>query len=62
MIRRANALMATQLRGKKRLVEEVEMEQEVPDKRSRMGESVSVSLFKTPQLGVGGIFDPPSQS
>eukprot|EP00092_Neocalanus_flemingeri_P094274 GFUD01119867.1.p1 GENE.GFUD01119867.1~~GFUD01119867.1.p1 ORF type:complete len:515 (-),score=128.52 GFUD01119867.1:119-1663(-) len=57
IVRRATALMATQLRGKKRLVEEIEAEP-VPDKRSRVGESMSV--FRTPQLGVGGIFDPPT--
>ena len=62
VIRRANALMATQLRGRKRLVEEVDVEEVdvevIPDQRSRVGESVSV--FRTPQLGTGGIFNPPS--
>jgi len=48
--------MATQLRGKKRVVEEVEVE-DMPEKRSKVGESVSV--FRTPQIASGGIFNPP---
>merc|ERR1712106_402653 len=56
IIRRANALMATQLRGKKRVVEEVEVEvEDMPEKRSKVGESVSV--FRTPQIASGGIFN-----
>jgi len=57
VIRRATALMNTQVKGRKRLVEEVDGD-ELPDKRSRVGEAVSV--FRTPQLGTGGIFNPPS--
>ena len=48
--------MATQLRGKKRLVE-TEHESE---KRMRVGDGVSVSAFTSPQVGVGGVFNPPS--
>ena len=52
VIRRANALMATQLRGSKRLVEELYVEV-IPYKRARVGEPVSVfrtslSVFRTP--------------
>ena len=52
VIRRANALMATQLRGSKRLVEELYVEV-IPDKRARVGEPVSVFrtslfVFRTP--------------
>jgi len=61
VIMRARALMATQLRGKKRLVEEVETDQE-SDKRLRVGDGVSVSVFKSPQLGEGGVFNPPIQN
>ena len=57
VIRRATALMNTQVKGRKRLVEEVDGD-EIPDKRSRVGEAVSV--FRTPQLGTRCIFNPPS--
>ena len=48
---RAKALMATQLRGKKRLVEEVETDHK-SEKRLRVAKGVSVSVIKSPQLGV----------
>ena len=44
VIRRTNALMAAQLRGRRRLVEEVAVEV-IPDKRSMVGAPVSV--FRT---------------
>ena len=56
MIRRANMLMATQVKSKKRLVEEDEVDT-IPDKRMKVSESVS--LFRTPQVVIGGIFNPP---
>ena len=56
MIMRAKALMATQLRGKKRLVEEVETDHE-SDKRLLVQNGVSVFVIKSPQLGVGGVFN-----
>ena len=56
MIMRAQALRATQLRGKKRLVEEVETDHE-SEKRLRVANGVSVSVIKSPQLGVGGVFN-----
>ena len=42
---RAKALMATQLRGKKRLVEEVETDHE-SEKRLRVVNGMSVSVIK----------------
>ena len=54
MIKRA--LIATQLRGKKRLVEVVETDHE-SEKRLRVADGVSVSVIKSPQLGVGGVFN-----
>lgn len=56
VIRRANMLMATQVKSKKRLVEEDEVDT-IPDKRMKVSESVS--LFRTPQVVSGGIFNPP---
>ena len=49
-------LMATQVKSKKRLVEEDEVDT-IPDKRMKVSESVS--LFRTPQVVSGGIFNPP---
>ena len=48
--------MATQLRGKKRLVEEVETDHE-SEKRLRVANYVSVSVIKSSQLSVGGVFN-----
>jgi len=56
VIRRANVLMATQVKSKKRLVDEEEGDL-IPDKRMKVSESVSV--FRTPQIVTGGIFNPP---
>ena len=42
-------------------MEEVETEQE-SEKRLRVGDGVSVSVFKSPQLGEGGVFNPPIQN
>ena len=47
--------------GKKRVVEEVETEQE-SEKRLRVGDGMSVSVFKSPHLGEGGVFNPPIQN
>ena len=44
------------LRGKKRLVEEVETDHE-SEKRLRVATGVSVSVIKCPQLGVGSVFN-----
>jgi len=56
VIRRANVLMATQVKSKKRLVDD-EGGDLIPDKRMKVSESVSV--FRTPQIVTGGIFNPP---
>ena len=38
--------------------DDLDLRDKIPDKGARVGEAVSV--FRTPQLGTGGIFDPPS--
>ena len=48
--------MATQVKSKKRPVDEEEGDP-IPDKRMKVSESVSV--FRTPQVMSGGIFNPP---
>ena len=59
MTRRANELMATQLKGKKRLMEEVDIVKmdHLPEKRAKI--AATCTLFKTPQFGNGGIYNPP---
>ena len=57
MVRRANSLMNSQIKGKKRVVEDTDVEN-VQMKKAKIGDTAIV--FKTPELGSGGVFNPPT--